>query len=142
VDALPDWPEATVAVLSTGGGAPHAIPVSTAWRSGPRTIHLALALRRDSLARLRADPRVALTVHAPGAAFTALGRAVVVEEPLAEAPRVAAVRVDVEAIQDHGSPRFAIEAGVAWRWTDADARDADGAVRAGLRRVAGSASPS
>jgi hypothetical protein len=136
VDVLPIWPDATVAVLSTGGGAPHAIPVSTALRSGPRTIHLALALRRDSLARLRGDPRVALTVHAPGAAFTASGRAAVVEEPLAEAPRVAAVRVDVETIQDHGSPRFAIEAGVAWRWTDPAAEATDAAVRAGLRRVA------
>jgi Pyridoxamine 5'-phosphate oxidase len=137
VDALPAWPDATVAVLSTGAGAPHAIPVSTAVRTGPRTVHLALALRRDSLARLRTDPRVALTIHAPGVAVTALGRAVVVEEPLAEAPGVAAVRVDVEAIQDHGTPRFAIDAGVAWHWTDAEAQATDAQVRAGLRRVAG-----
>jgi hypothetical protein len=135
VDALPDWPDSTVAVLSTGGGPPHAIPVSTAVRTGARTIHLALALRRESLARLVADPRVALTVHAPGAAFTALGTATVAEQPLAEAPRVAAIRIDVEAIQDHTTPRFAIEAGVAWRWTDADAAAADADVRAGLRRV-------
>ena len=31
---LPTWPDGTVAVLSTGAGAPHAIPVSTAVRSG------------------------------------------------------------------------------------------------------------
>ena len=135
MDALPAWPDATVAVLSTGAGAPHAIPVSTAVRTGPRTIHLALALRRDSLARLRADPRVALTLHAPGVTVTALGRAVVEEEPLAEAPRVAAVRIDVDAIQDHGTPRFAIEAGVAWHWTDAEAQATDAQVRAGLRRL-------
>jgi hypothetical protein len=46
-------------VLSTGAGAPHAIPVSTALRSGPATLHLALGLRRESLARLREDPRCA-----------------------------------------------------------------------------------
>lgn len=135
MDALPDWPDCTVAVLSTAGAAPHAIPVSTAVRSGPRTIHLALALRRDSLARLRADPRVALTIHAPGVAFTAVGTAAIAQEPLDEAPGVAAIRVDVEAIQDHLTPRFAIAAGVDWHWTDPDARAADAAVRAGLRRL-------
>ena len=31
---LPEWPEGTVAVLSTAG--PHAIPVSTAVRAGDR----------------------------------------------------------------------------------------------------------
>ncbi len=139
MDALPAWPDSTVAVLSTGAGVPHAIPVSTALRTGARTIHLALALRRDSLARLRTDPQVALTIHAPGAAFTAVGRATVVEEPLAEASRVVAVRIDVAAIQDHGTPRFAIDAGVAWHWTDAEAQAADARVWAGLRRVAATA---
>ena len=33
---LPDWPDGTVAVLSTGAGPPHAIPVSTAVRAGDR----------------------------------------------------------------------------------------------------------
>jgi hypothetical protein len=136
VDELPLWPDATVAVLCTAAGAPHAIPISTALRSGPRTIHLALALRRDSLARLRADSRVALTIHAAGVTCTAIGRAVVVEEPLAEAPRVAAVRIDVTDIQDHGAARFAIDAGVAWHWTDPEAEATDAQVRAGLRRVA------
>src|SRR5918911_387339 len=64
--ALPEWPPGTVAVLSTAGAAPHAIPVSTAVRAGERHVLLALAPRRSSLARLRADPRVALTVLAAG----------------------------------------------------------------------------
>ena len=34
-DVLPEWPDGTVTVLSTGAGPPHAIPVSTAVRSGP-----------------------------------------------------------------------------------------------------------
>src|SRR6185295_15230638 len=65
-DPLPDWPTGTVAILSTAGGAPHAIPVSTAVRAGPRRVLLALARTRDSLARLRADPRCALIVIAAG----------------------------------------------------------------------------
>ena len=41
----------------------------------------ALALRRESLARLREDPRCALTILAAGdVAVTAIGRATVVEE--------------------------------------------------------------
>jgi hypothetical protein len=132
VDALPDWPEGTVAVLSTGGGDPHAIPVSTALRAGPRAIVLGLALGRESLARLRREPMCALTVLAAGdLAFTALGRATIVEE----GDRMAAVRIDVERIQDHGTDRFVVEDGVRWRWTDADAERADAAVRAALRAL-------
>ena len=131
MDVLPEWPEGTVAVLCTGAGAPHAIPVSTALRAGPRVVVLALALRRESLARLRAEPACALTVLAAGLAFTAQGNATVV----AELERVAAVRLDVDSIQDHGQPTFAIEDGVRWRWTDAEAEQADAAVRAALRAL-------
>lgn len=133
MDELPEWPPGTVAILSTGAGAPHAIPVSTAVRTGPRTIHLALALRRESLGRLREDPRCALTVLADGdVAVTALGRAEVVEEPMAVADNVAAVRIDVEAVQDHNQPRFEIDAGVAWHWTSGDDEARDAEIRAAL----------
>jgi hypothetical protein len=132
VDELPAWPEGTAAVLSTGGGDPHAIPVSTAFRAGPRAILLGLALGRESLARLRRDPACALTVLAAGdLAFTALGRAAIVEE----GDRMAAVRIDVEQIQDHGTDRFVIEDGVRWRWTDETAERTDAAVRAALHGV-------
>jgi hypothetical protein len=130
VEELPDWPDGTVAVLATGPE-PHAIPVSTALRAGPRTVVLALALRRESLARLRGQPACALAVLAPGQAFTAYGRATVVEE----GARVAAVRIDVESIQDHRQPTFAIESGVDWRWLDAEAERADAAVREALRAL-------
>ena len=89
---LPDWPDGTVTVLSTAAGAPHAIPVSTAVRTGDATIHFALGLRRESLARLREDPHCALTLLAEGVAVTALGTATVVEER----ERVAFVRLDVK----------------------------------------------
>jgi hypothetical protein len=134
---LPEWGPATVAVLSTGAGPPHAIPISTAVRAGARTVVLALALRRESLARLRDDPRCALTVIAGGdVAFTAHGRATVVEEVLAEFDGVTAVRIDVDAIQDHGQDTFMIEAGVRWRWTDRDAERRDADIRAALARLA------
>ena len=115
---LPEWPPGTVAVLSTAGRAPHAIPVSTAVRAGPRRVLLALARTRTSLARLRQDPACALTVlAAPDLAFTACGRATV--------------------IQDHADPRFTIEGGVRWRWTDPDAAERDAIIHEALRRLAG-----
>jgi hypothetical protein len=133
---LPEWPEGTVAVLSTAG--PHAIPVSTATRAGDAAIHFALAHTRDSLARLREDPRCALTVLAAGdVAFTAHGRAEVVQDPMAVADSVVAVAIDVDAIQSHADPRFAIEAGVAWRWVDPDAAARDAAIHEALRGLAG-----
>jgi len=119
----------TVAVLSTGAGEPHAIPVSTAVRRGPRTIALALALGRESLARLREDPRCALTVIAAGnTVFTAIGRAVTISD----GDRVARVEIEVDRLQDHARDTFLIEDGVRWHWTTADAERADAKVRAEL----------
>jgi hypothetical protein len=124
-------------VLSTGAGAPHAIPVSTVVRAGPRRVLIALALRRESLARLREDPRCALTIMAAGdVACTAHSRATILEEPMAVSDNVAAVALDVEAIQDHSQPRFAIEAPVRWHWTDDEARERDAIIRASLQRLA------
>src|SRR3954466_1077384 len=97
--SLPEWPEGTAAVLSTtdAAGAPHAIPVSTALRTGPRTLVLGLGARRASLAFLRERPAVAVTVMAAGTAFTASGTARVVAE---DAAGVVAVRVDVDEVAD------------------------------------------
>ena len=134
---LPQWEEGTVAVLSTGGGAPHAIPVSAAVWAGPRRALIALAVGRESLARLRREPRCALTIiTGADVACTAHARAEVVHESLADVDGVVAVALEVETIQDHMQPRFAIHAGVAWRWTDDVARERDDAVRAALRRLA------
>jgi hypothetical protein len=129
MDSLPSWPVGTVAVLTTGGDEPHAIPVSTAVRRGPRSLAFALGLRRESLARLRADPRCALTLLAAGnVAVTVIGRARVV----AEVEHVAIVHVSVVRIQDHGRETFVIDGGVQWRWTDDAASRADDAVRRAL----------
>ena len=136
---LPDWRPGTVAVLCTvdESGHPHAIPVSTALPAAGRRVLLALAPSRDSLARLRADPRAALAVLAgDDVAVTAHGRARVVEEPMTAAAGVTAVVLEVESIQDHRQPTFTIAAGVRWHWTDAEARDRDARVRAALARLA------
>ena len=127
---IPDWPPGTVAILSTAG--PHAIPVSTAVPAGPRSVLLALGPSRGSLARLREDPRCALAVVAEGVAVTLRGRAAVV----GEAAGTVAVRLEVEAIDDHAQPTFAIDAGVRWRWTDAGAERRDAEVRAARRQLA------
>jgi hypothetical protein len=129
MDELPDWPAGTVAVLTTVGPEPHAIPVSTAVRRGPRSLAFALGLRRASLARLRAEPRCALTLLAAGnVAVTVIGRASVV----AEVEHVAIVHVSVHRIQDHVRDSFVIDDGVQWRWTDAEAERSDAAVRRAL----------
>ncbi len=134
---LPEWSPGTVAILSTGAGRPHAIPVSTGIRAGDRRIVLALARRRESLVRLREDPRCALTILAArNVAVTAHAHATIVEDPMAISDRVAAVCLDVDEIQDHGQPRFEIQEGVRWSWADAEAQARDDEIRGALRAIA------
>ncbi len=134
---LPNWPPGTVAVLATGAGPPHAIPVSTGLRAGPRRVLLGLAARRESLRRLRAEPRVALVILCEDdVAITAYGTAEVVEEPLRGIDGMVAVALHVDELQDHTQPRFEIEAGIRWRWTDPAARQRDAQVRAALQQLA------
>lgn len=135
--ALPNWDAGTVATLSTIGDGPHAIPVSTGVRATDSHLLIALATRRGSLANLKADPRVAVTFLAAGdLAVTVHGRAEVVAEPMECSDRVCAVLITAERIRDHGQPRFEIEAGVAWSWTEAEAEQRDHEVRAELSRIA------
>jgi hypothetical protein len=134
---LPEWPDGTVATLSTGAGEPHAIPVSTIVRAGDRAALFVLARRRESLQRLREDPRCAMTILAKGLAFTAIGRAAVLDAEISD--RVVAVRLDVERVQDHSQPTFEILEGVRWRWTDDAAEQADAAMREALRGLIGDA---
>src|SRR5215472_15285925 len=84
---LPGWPPRTVAVLSTVDEDVHAIPISAPVRAGDRAILLSLRRSRDTLGRIRRWPEVALTFLAEGdVAFTARGRATVIEEPMAVDP--------------------------------------------------------
>jgi oxalate decarboxylase len=105
LDTLPTWPEGTVGVLSTFDGRPHAIPIATILRAADRRILLALKRSRGSLARLRESPQVALVLPRDGDnAFTACGRARVVQESLQGEPDYAAVELLVDSIDDHRPP--------------------------------------
>jgi hypothetical protein len=132
---LPEWPPGTVTILSTAGEAPHSIPVSAAIRAGARHVLIALAASRGSLARLRADDRVALAIVSENVAVTAHGHARVLDEALVDG--VVAVEIEVGRVQDHDRPTLEIESGVRWRWTDQDAARRDAEVHAALARTAG-----
>jgi Pyridoxamine 5'-phosphate oxidase len=133
---LPTWPARTIAVLATLGDGPHAIPVSAPVRAGDDEILLSLRRDRGSLARLRAAPRVALTVLTGGdVAFTARGRARIAAEPLADAPDYVAVAIAVDAVDDHRQDAFTVTAGVDRDWVDDDERRALGARVAALGRL-------
>jgi hypothetical protein len=135
MDELPHWSPGTAAVLSVSG--PHAIPVSTAVRLAGDRLAFALAGRRDTLERLRADPRAALTILAPGLAFTACGQASVAREGLEANAKVAGLVLRVERLQDHlEGARTEILAAPEWRWTEDEAAETDEAIRAELRRIA------
>lgn len=135
VEALPTWERGTPAVLCVAG--PHAIPVSTALRAGDRRVLFALGRRRDTLARLREDPRAALCVMGERVAFTAHGRVAELSRQLGDVP-VVALELRVERVQDHlADGRTEMIGGARWRWRDAGAARADELVVAGLRRLAG-----
>ena len=116
---LPEWPEKTIAVLSTQNEEVHAIPITAPLRIGDRQILLRLKRCRESLARLREHPKVALTIFGKGnLAFTARGPARVVQEPMVVAPAFAAVAIDVENIDDHRQRELVVDSGVSLDWTN------------------------
>ena len=116
---LPEWPATTIAVLCTTDGGPHAIPVAAPVRAGDQRILVSLERTRGSLARLCENPHVALTILSEGnVAFTALGRARVVQEPILDAVNFVAVEIDVEKIDDHRSPGVAVESGIRVEFAD------------------------
>jgi hypothetical protein len=116
---LPHWPGRTVAMLATSDATPHVIPVSAPVRANPHQILISLHRSRGSLARLRQEPGVALLfLGEEDLAFTARGRATVIEEPMAVADGYAAVRIDVDAVDHHSQPGFIVVAGVDREWLD------------------------
>jgi hypothetical protein len=116
---LPEWPDKTIAVLSTENGEVHAIPITAPLRVGDRRILFRLKRCRESLSRLREHPKVALTIFGKGnLAFTARGPAHVVQESMVVAPAFSAVAIDVENIDDHRQREFAVDSGVSLDWTN------------------------
>ena len=119
---LPTWPPGTPAILCVAG--PHAIPVSSYVQAGEARIVVALGARRETLARLRADPATAFCVLGEGVAFTAHCRAMVVRESLKAAEGNGAVELRVERVQDHlADGRTEILDGARWGWTDEEAAE-------------------
>lgn len=132
---LPSWPDGTVTILATSGQPPHAIPVSAAVRAGRRTVLIALGAGRESLARLRAEPAVALVLLAEDdVALTAHGAARVLQAAMPDG--VVAVEIDVQHVQEHRREAFRIDSGVRFHWTDETAERRDAEVRAALMRIA------
>jgi Pyridoxamine 5'-phosphate oxidase len=116
---LPEWPEKTIAVLSTENEEVHAIPITAPLRAGDHRILFRLKRCRRSLARLREHPKVALTIFGKGnLAFTARGPARVVQEPMLGAPMFAAVAIDVENIDDHRQRDLVVDSGISLDWTN------------------------
>ena len=121
MDALPEWPDGTVATLVTQGDAPHAIPVSLiAPRRRRASSLLGLAPRRESLARLRADPRC--RAHDPRR-----------RRPRVHRPRPRDARSRSRTPSSPSGSRSTrsptttarptrSDDGVQWRWTDEDER--------------------
>jgi hypothetical protein len=117
---LPTWPPGSPAILCAADR--HVIPVSSYVRAGDERILLALGSRRETLARLRADPAAAFCVLAEGVAFTAHCRAAIVREAMDAAPGNTAVELRVERVQDHlADGRTEILDGAQWRWLDEEA---------------------
>jgi len=116
---LPEWPEKTIAVLSTQNEEVHAIPITAPLRIGDRRILIRLKRCRESLGRLREHPKVALTIFAAGnLAFTARGPARVVQDSMVSAPTFAAVTIDVENIDDHRQRDLVVDSGVSLDWAN------------------------
>ncbi|MBB5912701.1 hypothetical protein BJY24_001568 [Nocardia transvalensis] len=113
LDALPEWPRDTIAVLVTTDPLPHAIPVSWPVRAGDHRILLSLRANRGSLDRLRRRPGVALLIlGGDNVALCARGTARVVADPMPDADDYVAVAIDVEAIDDHRQGAFLVAAGI------------------------------
>lgn len=123
-------------LATVGPLGPAVIPVSAVWRTGPSGLLLALATRRGSLARLRKDPRVALSLSGPGLCMSVEGAAVVAADPLPGAENMVAVAVRATSARDVRGPATEVDGGIRWRWTTEDAAARHGVVMAALARLA------
>lgn len=120
--SIPELPRDLVAVLATtGDDGPVAIPVSALHRRDGGCLLLALARRRASVARLRRDPRAALSLSGTGFSLCVEGVADVAADPLPGAESMVAFAVRVRRAWDARGPATEVDAGIRWRWTAADA---------------------
>ena len=115
---------------------PHPIPVTTIVRCGDDRVLFSLGRERETLRRLRAEPRVALCVLGKGMAVTAHGSAFELSDRIESVDTVVAVELRVERIQDHlADGRTEMLDGAQWRWTEKSHGEAEDAIVAELRRL-------
>jgi hypothetical protein len=134
MNELPEWERGTPAVLCVAG--PHPIPVTTPVRRGPHRVLLALGRERETLERLRVDPRVAFVVIGKGVAFTAHSRALVIAEELEATDTVVVVELTVERVQDHlADERTEMLDGARWRWCNDHDGEMEDRIVAELREL-------
>lgn len=130
---IPPLPDGQVAILATvGEDGPVAIPVSAIRRRGPDRLLIALAGRRASVTRMRADPRVGVSLTGPGVALAIEGTARIVADPLPGAENMVAVEIEVRNAWDARSRTTAVDDGIRWHWTDRESADRHEAVLAAL----------
>jgi hypothetical protein len=134
MEGLPSWESGTPGVLCVDG--PHPIPVTTILRTADDRVLFALGRERETLRRLRADPRVALCILGKGVAFTAHGVAYELGDELQAADTVVAVELRVDRVQDHlADERTEMLDGARWRWTDERHGETEEAILTELRRL-------
>jgi Pyridoxamine 5'-phosphate oxidase len=138
--SIPELPNGIVAVLATVGPAgPAAIPVSALLRAGGDRLLFALAATRGSTARLRVDPRAAMSLNGPGMSLCVEGVARLAADPLPGAEFMVAFRLEAERVRDARGPATEVDEGIRWRWTTAEAADRHAAVMAALETLRASA---
>jgi hypothetical protein len=134
VEGLPEWERGTPGVLCVDG--PHPIPVTTITRCGDDRVLFSLGRERETLRRLRAEPRVALCVLGKGIAFTAHGHAYELSDEIESVDTVVAVELRVESVQDHlADGRTEMLDGAKWRWTEKEHGENEDAIVAELKRL-------
>ena len=102
--------------------------------SGDRAL-FALGRNRETLTRLRRDPRAALCVLGEDVAFTAHGEVRILGE-LEASETVVAVELRVNNVQDHLlDGRTQMLDGARWRWLDEAAAAVEPTIVAELRRL-------
>jgi len=135
---LPPLPDGLVALVAASGpDGPSVIPVSALHRASPSRLLFALAPRRATLARLRADGRTAVALLGPGIALTAHGTSRVVADPLPGAPNVVALTLDITRLQDTAGAHTLVHDGIRWGWRDEESAARHARVLAALRDLGG-----
>ncbi len=139
---IPDLPGDLVAVLaSVGPDGPVAIPVSAIWRRDAGGLLLALARRRATVARLRADPRAALSLNGRGFSLCIEGDARIAADPLPGAENMIAFAVEIRRAWDARGAATEIDSGIRWRWTEPEAARRHVRVLGALADLAGDGGP-